>query len=145
MAVKEHFGGGIWTGWDKDIIHREPEALKKWTEKLKDEIDFRKFVQFHFFKQWLLLRRYANSKDVKIIGDIPIFIAYDSADLWQHKDLFSVDKNGKLETVAGVPPDYFSETGQLWGNPLFKWKEMEKDDFEWWRRRISKLLQLVIL
>jgi 4-alpha-glucanotransferase len=143
MAIKEYHGGGAWTEWEKDLVQRKPEALKEWTIKLDDEIVFRKFIQFHFFKQWTEIRNYANSKGVKIIGDMPIFIAYDSADLWQHKDLFSVDKNGKLETVAGVPPDYFSETGQLWGNPLFKWKEMEKDDFEWWRRRISKLLQFV--
>jgi 4-alpha-glucanotransferase len=143
MAAKEYHGGGTWTGWDKDLVVRKPEAIKEWTKKLEDEINFRRFIQFIFFKQWMELRKYANSKGVKIIGDMPIFIAYDSADLWQHKDLFSVDKTGKLESVAGVPPDYFSETGQLWGNPLFKWKEMEKDDFEWWRRRIAKLLQLV--
>jgi 4-alpha-glucanotransferase len=143
IAVKEHHGGGIWTEWNKDLIQRKPETLKEWTNKLENEINFRKFIQYNFFKQWLELRKYANENGVKIIGDMPIFIAYDSADLWQHKELFSVDKNGKLDFVAGVPPDYFSETGQLWGNPLFKWKEMEKDDFEWWRRRISKLLQYV--
>jgi 4-alpha-glucanotransferase len=143
MAAKEHHGGGIWTEWEKDLVKRKPAAIQEWTKKLRDEINYRKFIQFCFFKQWSELRNYANSKGVKIIGDMPIFIAYDSADLWQHKELFSVDEEGNLEFVAGVPPDYFSETGQLWGNPLFKWKEMEKDDFEWWRRRIAKLLQFV--
>lgn len=143
MAAKEFHGGGVWTSWDKDLVKRKPEAIKKWTAKLQDEINFVKFIQFSFFKQWNEVRTYANSKQVKIIGDMPIFIAYDSADLWQHKDLFSVDENGKLLHVAGVPPDYFSETGQLWGNPLFNWKEMEKDDFLWWRKRISGLLKLV--
>jgi 4-alpha-glucanotransferase len=100
-------------------------------------------VQFIFEKQWAELRNYANKKGIKIVGDIPIFVAFDSADVWSQKELYSVDKNGKLLFVAGVPPDYFSATGQLWGNPLFNWKEMEKDDFLWWRRRITKLLGLV--
>lgn len=143
MALKDYHGGGVWTGWSKNLIKRNPETLKEWILKLKDDISYRKFIQYCFFKQWGELRSYANSKGIKIIGDMPIFIAYDSADLWQNKNLFSVDEDGKLLTVAGVPPDYFSETGQLWGNPLFNWKEMEKDDFEWWRRRLTKLLQLV--
>jgi 4-alpha-glucanotransferase len=143
MAAKEYHGGGTWTGWDKELVKRTPSAIKEWTEKLKDQINYVKFIQYTFFKQWTELRTYANSKSVKIIGDMPIFIAYDSADSWQHKDIFSIDEEGNLSFVAGVPPDYFSETGQLWGNPLFKWKEMEKNDFEWWRRRITKLLQFV--
>ncbi|HZW40228.1 MAG TPA: 4-alpha-glucanotransferase [Ignavibacteriaceae bacterium] len=142
MAAKEHFGGGIWTNWDKDLIHREKSAMKKWQEKLSDEIGYHKFVQHEFFKQWRNVKYYANTKGIKIIGDMPIFIAYDSADLWANKELFTVDKDGKLEFVAGVPPDYFSATGQLWGNPLFKWKAMEKDDFLWWRRRIKNVEQL---
>ncbi len=143
MAAKEHFGGGLWTGWDKDLVIRKPEAIKKYKEELADDIFYHKFVQFIFLKQWLELKSYANSKDIKIIGDMPIFIAYDSADLWSHKDLFSVDKEGNLKTVAGVPPDYFSATGQLWGNPLYRWDVMEKDDFLWWRQRLSNLLRLV--
>ena len=108
----------LWTGWDKDLVLRKENALKKWTEKLADEIRYHKFVQFQFFKQWKELKEYANKKGIKIIGDMPIFIAYDSADLWANKHLFTVDEKGKLLTVAGVPPDYFSKTGQLWGNPL---------------------------
>jgi 4-alpha-glucanotransferase len=96
-----------------------------------------------FFKQWKELKNYANEKGIKVIGDMPIFIAYDSADLWANKELFTVDEDGRLTSVAGVPPDYFSETGQLWGNPLYKWDEMEKDEFLWWRKRFSSLLELV--
>ena len=143
MAAKEHHGGGLWTGWDKDLVLRKENALKKWTEKLEDQIRYHKFVQFQFFKQWKELKEYTNKKGIKIIGDMPIFIAYDSADLWANKNLFTVDEKGKLLTVAGVPPDYFSKTGQLWGNPLYKWKEMEKDDFLWWRKRFSSLFEVV--
>jgi len=143
MAAKEHHGGGLWTGWDKDLVLRKESALKKWTEKLVDEIRYHKFVQFQFFKQWKELKDYTNKKGIKIIGDMPIFIAYDSADLWANKHLFTVDEKGKLITVAGVPPDYFSKTGQLWGNPLYKWEEMEKDDFLWWRKRFSSLFEVV--
>ncbi len=110
---------------------------------MSDEIRYHKFVQFQFFKQWKELKDYTNKKGIKIIGDMPIFIAYDSSDLWANKNLFTVDEKGKLLTVAGVPPDYFSATGQLWGNPLYKWKEMEKDDFLWWRKRFSSLFEVV--
>lgn len=143
MAVKNHFGGALWTSWDSEIALRKKSALKIWREKLSDEIRFQKFIQFEFFNQWLELRKFANSKNIKIIGDLPIFIAYDSADLWANKELFTVDETGKLIWVAGVPPDYFSPTGQLWGNPLYNWDEMEKDDFNWWVHRIRSLLELV--
>jgi 4-alpha-glucanotransferase len=143
MASKEYHGGGVFTIWEKDLVHRTKAALAKWKEKLADDILYHKFVQWQFYKQWTAVREYANSKGIKIIGDMPIFIAYDSADLWANKELFTVDKDGNLTSVAGVPPDYFSATGQLWGNPLFRWKEMEKDDFHWWRKRISNLRNLV--
>jgi 4-alpha-glucanotransferase len=143
MAAKDYHKGVEWTRWDKDLISRKENTLKDWRKKLSDQIDFYNFVQFIFEKQWAELRNYANKKGIKIVGDIPIFVAFDSADVWSQKELYSVDKNGKLLFVAGVPPDYFSATGQLWGNPLFNWKEMEKDDFLWWRRRITKLLGLV--
>lgn len=143
MAAKDFHGGRLWTEWDKDLVLRKKDALGKWKEKLHDGILFHKFIQFIFFKQWNQLKKYVNDKGIKIIGDMPIFIAYDSADLWSHKNIFTVDKEGKLISVAGVPPDYFSATGQRWGNPLFKWEEMEKDDFGWWRRRIVNVLKLV--
>ena len=128
---------------EKDIAFRKEGAIKKWTEKLKYRIDYQKFLQFTFFRQWAALKEYVNKKGIKIIGDIPIFIAYDSSDLWANKKYFSVNDKGKLETVAGVPPDYFSETGQLWGNQLYNWIEMEKENFSWWQRRINKTLEFV--
>uniref|UniRef100_A0A7V2ZHB3 4-alpha-glucanotransferase n=1 Tax=Ignavibacterium album TaxID=591197 RepID=A0A7V2ZHB3_9BACT len=143
MAAKDAHGGIVWKDWDKGLVHRDKNAMKEWSGKLADDIFYHKFVQFVFFKQWNSVKKYANSKGIKIIGDMPIFIAYDSADLWANKNLFTVDENGKLETVAGVPPDYFSPTGQLWGNPLYRWKEMEKDDFLWWRKRFANLFKMV--
>lgn len=143
MAVKDFHGGELWTQWNEDIALRKKGAVSKWTQKLEDDVMYHKFLQFKFFSQWKKVKEYANSKNIKIIGDLPIFIAYDSADLWANKNLFSVDETGKLLTVAGVPPDYFSKTGQLWGNPLYRWDEMEKDEFLWWRKRISSLLELV--
>lgn len=143
MAAKNYHSDCLWTDWSKDIALRTEGAIEKWTEILKDKIEFHKFLQFVFFQQWKNLKKYANSKNIKIIGDMPIFIAYDSADLWANRNLFTVDKNGKLESVAGVPPDYFSATGQLWGNPLYRWEEMQKDDYAWWRKRFQSLLELV--
>ncbi len=143
MAVKEFHGGIQWTMWSKDIAFREPGSIEKWERKLTEEINFQKFVQYYFIKQWKNVKNYANQNGIKIIGDLPIFIAYDSADLWANKHLFTVDNNGKLETVAGVPPDYFSPTGQLWGNPLYRWNEMEANDFAWWKSRLTKMYELV--
>lgn len=143
MAVKEYHGGKLWTEWEEDIAFRKKGAIQKWNEKLKYQIEYHRFLQFTFYKQWNKLKSYANNKGIKIIGDIPIFIAYDSSDLWANKHYFTVNKKGELKTVAGVPPDYFSETGQLWGNPLYKWDEMEKDNFVWWKKRIIKTLETV--
>ncbi len=143
MALKEHYNGAVWSEWDKDLVMRKKSALKVWKEKLSDSVLYQKYIQFQFFHQWKNLKEYANKKGIKIVGDIPIFIAYDSSDLWSNKKIFTVDKEGNLTFVAGVPPDYFSATGQLWGNPLYKWNEMEKDDFLWWRKRISNLLGMV--
>jgi len=143
MACKDHHGGAVWSSWEVGLIQREKNVLEEWTKKLEDEIQYQKFVQFNFFRQWQSLRKYANENGIKIIGDMPIFIAYDSSDLWANKEYFTVDEEGNLTFVAGVPPDYFSATGQLWGNPLYKWDEMEKDDFLWWRKRFSSLFELV--
>lgn len=143
MASKDYHGGELWTMWNEDIALCKKSKLKEWREKLSDGIEYYKFLQFTFYRQWMALKSYVNKKGIKIIGDLPIFIAYDSADLWANKSLFTVDKHGKLLTVAGVPPDYFSPTGQLWGNPHYRWDEMAKDDYKWWRDRISSLLHLV--
>ncbi|MBT8377714.1 MAG: 4-alpha-glucanotransferase, partial [Ignavibacteria bacterium] len=143
MACKDYHNGDVWNSWEKGLVQRDESVLKKWKQNLSDEIKYQKFVQFNFFRQWKAVRQYANEQGIKIIGDMPIFIAYDSSDLWANKKLFTVDEEGKLNFVAGVPPDYFSATGQLWGNPLYKWDAMEKDDFLWWRKRFSSLFELV--
>jgi 4-alpha-glucanotransferase len=143
MAVKNFHNGIVWKDWEKDIAFREIGAIEKWTEKLSDEIGFHKFMQYKFATQWNVVKEYANEKGIQIIGDLPIFVAYDSSDVWANSSLFSVDTKGNLETVAGVPPDYFSKTGQLWGNPLYRWEIMEKDNFLWWQKRLQKMYELV--
>jgi 4-alpha-glucanotransferase len=143
MAVKQHHDGKNWVSWEPEIRGRKPKAVKEWSEKLADEIDFNKFIQFLFFHQWATVKAYANSKGIRIVGDLPIFIAYDSSDAWSHRNLFTIADDGTPLTVAGVPPDYFSPTGQLWGNPLYRWDEMKKDDFLWWRKRIASMLDVV--
>lgn len=144
MACKNYHNGVQWSQWEKEIAFREEGAVKKWNEKLADEIEYQKFAQYKFYEQWTEVKKYANENDIKIIGDLPIFIAYDSSDLWANKGLFSVNQEtGKLETVAGVPPDYFSATGQLWGNPLYKWEVIKADNFEWWKKRFSQMYELI--
>lgn len=143
MAVKHHFDGKAWHEWPPDIAFRRQAALTYYQDLLAGEIDFHKFLQFIFAKQWLALKRYARSMGVKIIGDLPIFVSYDSSDVWANTHLFELDACGCPSKVAGVPPDYFCEKGQLWGNPHYKWDEMAKDDYQWWRERIKCLLKSV--
>lgn len=145
MALKqEHVAheGGVWNTWPTDIRDRKKAAIKKWTEKLSDQISLEKFRQFMFFTQWLELKAYANSKGIKIIGDMPIFVAFDSADVWANRNLFVLDKEGNATEIAGVPPDYFSETGQRWGNPLYRWDKMKKNGYAWWTKRIAASFEL---
>lgn len=137
MAVKGHFDNQEWLKWDEDIKMRTPEAMDKYAQMLADEIDFWKFCQFKFFEQWNKIRAYANDNGIEIIGDIPLYIALDSADVWANKELFELDEDVKPINVAGVPPDAFSEDGQLWGNPLYNWTKMEEMDFAWWKQRMS--------
>ena len=139
MALKEHHkdhDGGVWSTWPRPIARRQVRALKEWRSKLAHEIELQKFGQFLFYKQWLELKAYANKRGIKIIGDIPIFVAYDSADVWSHPELYYLDKEGAPAVVAGVPPDYFSETGQRWGNPLYRWPRHAADNYNWWAQRI---------
>lgn len=143
MALKAYFKGSSWNKWEVVISQRDESALIRYREMLGEEIDYIRFSQYIFFKQWKKLRAYANSKGIKIVGDIPIFVAHDSSDVWTKPEFFELDNFGNASKVAGVPPDYFSENGQRWGNPLYKWNEMEKSDFEWWRRRFQNLLKLV--
>lgn len=142
MAVKNSFGGISFIEWDEDIRKRTPEAIKKYKNQLKDEIGFYKFQQFKFNEQWNKLKQYANKNGIKIIGDIPIYVAFDSADTWANPELFKFDANGLPTGVAGCPPDGFSATGQLWGNPLYDWKYHKKTGFAWWVERIRNCYKL---
>lgn len=137
MALKEHFDGLPWYEWEEDIRLREQEAVEKYRSELKDSINYHIYVQYLFFKQWDKLKKYAEDKDVKFIGDIPIYAAMDSADVWASPENFQLDKKNMPVDVAGVPPDYFSEEGQLWGNPLYDWLAMKNDGYGWWIRRIG--------
>lgn len=137
MALKEHFDGLPWYEWEENIRLREQEAVEKYRSELKDSINYHIYVQYLFFKQWDKLKKYAEDKDVKFIGDIPIYAAMDSADVWASPENFQLDEKNMPVDVAGVPPDYFSEEGQLWGNPLYDWEAMKNDGYGWWIRRIG--------
>jgi len=143
MAIKEKLGGGSWGGWPKELRNRDTEALARFRLENPEEIEKHAFRQFLFFDQWKKIRDYAHIKEIQIIGDIPIFVAYDSSDAWSHPDLFFIDKKGQPTVVAGVPPDYFSPTGQLWGNPLYKWPVHKKQGYQWWIDRFHAVLKLV--
>ena len=143
MAIKNQHGGVAWSEWPEDLRKRNPKAMKAFKKEHADEIQFQSYLQFLFYRQWQALRDYAANKGIRIIGDIPIFVAYDSADVWVHKELFYLDDEGLPEVVAGVPPDYFSETGQLWGNPLYKWEVHQKNGYQWWIDRLDAVLNQV--
>jgi 4-alpha-glucanotransferase len=140
-ALKDRHAGANWGAWEKDIATRQPAALERWKAILDGDIQYHQYAQFQFFKQWLALKQYANRQGIRIVGDIPIFVAYDSADAWSHPELFYFDEAGKLTVVAGVPPDYFSPTGQLWGNPLYRWDVMAQDGYAWWTARFKMAFQ----
>jgi 4-alpha-glucanotransferase len=142
-ALKEYHGGANWSNWERDIATRQPAALTHWQAALADAIQYHRYTQFQFYRQWSALKRYANGKDIRIVGDIPIFVAYDSADAWSHPELFCFDDYGHPSLVAGVPPDFFSPTGQLWGNPLYRWDAMARDGYAWWIERFRAALQQV--
>lgn len=142
MAVKNSFHGINWIEWEEDIRLRKPEAMKAYKEKFADEIEFYQFQQFVFAVQWLALKAYANKKKISIIGDIPIYVAFDSADTWANPELFQLDESCTPTGVAGCPPDSFSATGQLWGNPLYKWEYHKETGYEWWMQRISYCYRL---
>ncbi|MFX1536451.1 MAG: 4-alpha-glucanotransferase [Promethearchaeota archaeon] len=137
MSIKRAFNLQAWNTWDESLRLRDPNALKKWKADHATEVEFHKFVQFLFNLQWDDVRTYSHQKNVKIIGDIPIFVAYDSADVWANPELFYLDDEGELLYIAGVPPDYFSETGQRWGNPLYRWDLMKSQGYKWWIQRVK--------
>ena len=142
MTLKERQNGLEWSLWSTDLVNRDPQALQRVEEECVDEIGFWKFCQWCFARQWSRLKQYANEREVRIIGDMPIFVAYQSADIWAHQELFDLDGNGRPTVVAGVPPDYFSKTGQLWGNPLYRWDTHEMTGFAWWIARMRHALKL---
>jgi 4-alpha-glucanotransferase len=135
MALKEAHSLAAWNTWEEDIRRRQPKSLERWSQKLAHEIDYHKYQQYQFFKQWSELKKYCNEHEIRLIGDMPIFIALDSATAWSHPEMFFLDDSGKPTVVAGVPPDYFSKTGQLWGNPLYRWDVMASDGYAWWIER----------
>jgi 4-alpha-glucanotransferase len=142
-SCKDAHGGQEWTKWDEHLRDREDNALHFWNENHSDAINAHKFYQYLFFRQWVALAHYANSKDIKIIGDVPIFVAHDSADVWANPQLFDLNADGTPRRVAGVPPDYFSETGQLWGNPLYRWDVIASTGYQWWIDRVRATLAQV--
>jgi 4-alpha-glucanotransferase len=142
-ALRRANGNSAWTSWPRDLRQRCPAALDAARVECAEEIGRIGFQQFLFDRQWSRLRRYANSRGIRIIGDIPIFGAHDSADVWANQELFILDEEGKPEVVSGVPPDYFSETGQRWGNPLYRWDAMRRNGFRWWTERFRRTLQWV--
>ncbi|MBJ6727647.1 4-alpha-glucanotransferase [Geomesophilobacter sediminis] len=142
MALKTHFEGMSWNQWPDPILKREPEALSDWSDQLGSLIGEQKYQQWQFFLQWRKLKKYANAQGISIVGDLPIFVAFDSADVWANPHLFHLDEQGVPSVVAGVPPDYFSKTGQLWGNPLYNWDRMAADGFGWWVARLKNDLSL---
>ena len=141
-AMREDQLGKGWQDWPIQVRNREPEALQKWAEKLRQPMDWQKYLQFVFFEQWEKLKTYANDHGISIFGDLPIFVAEDSADVWANPHLFYLDEQGQPQLVAGVPPDYFSETGQRWGNPLYRWERMAAEGYSWWLSRFSWNLHL---
>jgi 4-alpha-glucanotransferase len=144
MALKQFHNDRPWYQWERAIALRNPEALQQWRERLQENIFYHQFVQFSFFRQWTNLKQYANERGIRIFGDIPIYVAHDSVDVWAHQDIFYLDREtGEVALMAGVPPDYFSATGQLWGNPVYNWEQLKKGNFKWWVQRVKGMLDYV--
>ncbi|GHU46512.1 4-alpha-glucanotransferase [Clostridia bacterium] len=141
-ALKEENGDKPWYEWEDGVQHRDPSALSSARARLSERIGYYTFVQYTFDRQWHALKKYANSKGVQIVGDIPIYVAYDSSDVWAGREGYLLDSAGRPTHVAGVPPDYFCATGQLWGNPLYDWDKMRGDGYAWWLTRMSHALSL---
>ncbi|MFW6057231.1 MAG: 4-alpha-glucanotransferase [Persicimonas sp.] len=145
MVLKRHHGGGEWREWPIEYVERRSDALQKARVEHAEELRKVEFNQWIFFRQWHQLRDYAAERGVKFIGDIPIFVAMDSADVWANREIFQMDEDGNVEEVSGVPPDYFSKTGQKWGNPLYDWEAIREQNFKWWLDRLQKVLDTVDL
>lgn len=145
MALKLRFNWAVWTEWERSVALREPHAVERWRDELRNEVDYQCFLQFLFHRQWQRVRRYANDANITLIGDVPIFMGHDSADVWSHQELFLLDEHGMPRVQAGVPPDYFSATGQLWGNPHYDWEVMRRDGYTWWTARLRRVLSQIDL
>lgn len=148
MSIKKHFNEASFDTWPIEFKLKDQEVLNTFINTHQDEIDFWNFTQYIFFTQWYKLKLYANASNIRIIGDLPIYVAYDSSDVWGKPELFDLDKDYVPKEVAGVPPDYFSKTGQLWGNPLYNYQKMEEDNFDWWIKRLrhfSKIFDVIRL
>ena len=143
MAVKAAHGQAPWTSWESGIAHRDTAAITRWSDRCAREIRQHQLTQFLFFEHWHRVRDACHARSIQIMGDLPIFVAHDSADVWSRQELFRLDANGQPEVVAGVPPDYFSATGQLWGNPHYRWDEIARTGYTWWIERFRAMLTLV--
>ncbi len=143
MALKDAYDGAAWTDWPHGLASRDESMLKEARAQYRAAIDEHEFNQFLFYRQWHRLRTYCNERGVRLFGDLPIYVAHDSADVWAHSNLFYLDDSGRSTVVAGVPPDYFSETGQRWGNPIYRWDLMRERGYKWWTRRFESVLGLV--
>jgi 4-alpha-glucanotransferase len=143
MALKQQHQMTGWTQWEPGARDRDPKALAVWRGRLKGRIESQKFLQFAFFEQWRELREYARARKVRIMGDLPIYVSHDSADVWAHRQYFQLDQQGNPTVVSGVPPDYFSETGQLWGNPIYRWDVLARDGYGWWLDRFRAAFEMV--
>jgi 4-alpha-glucanotransferase len=141
-ACKSYYQGESWNHWDKKLIERDHVTLEQYKWDLSSDYEFERFQQFLFFRQWFQLKNYANSKGIKILGDLPLYVSYDSSDVWANQQIFLLDEKGNPLCVGGVPPDYFSEDGQLWGNPVYNWKNLEKTNYQWWLARLYFNLHL---
>ena len=142
MAARNHFGGIVWQAWPEGLKFRHEEAMQHWKEKLHQEVEFHLIIQYLFFRQWHKIREYARAGGISIIGDMPLYVGGDSADVWANTAMFRLDNNLESTHVGGVPPDYFSESGQLWGNPVYNWENLKKDDYHWWMARIHFNLRM---
>jgi len=145
MAMKRHLNWAVWTTWPRDIALHDGKAIDRWRNLLAEEVDYQRYLQFQFDRQWRRVRDYAHEAEITILGDIPIFMGHDSADVWSNQHLFQLDDGGQPLAVAGVPPDYFSPTGQLWGNPHYRWDVMRESGYAWWIARLRAVLARVDL
>ncbi|MDH4222025.1 MAG: 4-alpha-glucanotransferase [candidate division Zixibacteria bacterium] len=142
MSLKSYFHEQTWNHWPVEVRQRHPEVLQSLKQQLRDKIEMEKFLQYLFVRQWISLKQYCNHKGIQIVGDLPIYVQYDSADLWTNPEIFKLDDENKPYVISGAPPDYYSETGQLWGNPVYQWDVLKRREYDWWVQRLERNLKL---